>query len=371
MKKVGTAQEWKAAQEGEGGVWLETGFYEAGMNKRTGFYLEERDFVPVQPDRIYGKIPLFCQNAYQCFREGDRNLGILFSGPAGNGKTLAASVLAKECLKSGIPVIKVEVYYPGIGEFLMQFENTVMFWFENYDQNFVQIQPAAGKVSPQAELLKLFDGKEQKKKLFAVTCREIVGMEDTLLNRPERVRYHFYLTNPSVSSAKEYFKVQVGNVPVPEEEQKKAMHFLEKAQVNYDCLNALAQEMKKGSTFAEAAQILNLVPPRQERFDFKLYFENGEVLEAKRRLFDIFGKEEKRIRLMEGEELSEYSVCFFPKDCIYEEETGRLTFSPDKIRLICETKKGRNGKERIPALLVCRRTPPKEVHYVWTEENDK
>lgn len=370
MKKDGTTQEWKTAQEGGSGVRLETVFYEVGMNKKMGFYLEEKEDVRLQADRVYGKIPLFCKNAYKCFREGDRNLGILFSGPAGNGKTLAASVLAKECLKNGIPVIKVEAYYPGIGEFLMRFEDTVMFWFENFDQNFVQIQPAAGRVSPQAELLKLFDGTEQKKKLLTVTCREIVGMEDILLNRPERVRYHFYLANPSVASAKEYFKAQVGNVPVPEKEQIKAMHFLEKAQVNYDCLNALAQEMKKGGTFAEAAQILNLVPPRQERFDFKLYFENGDVLEAKRRLFDIFGKEEKRIRLMEGEELSEYSVCFFPKDCVYEEKTERLTFAPDRIRLICEKKKGKPGNERIPSLLVCRRTPPKEVHYTWAEEEN-
>lgn len=371
MTKDGTVQKWETAQEGRSGVRLETAFYEVGVSKKNGFFLEEKANDLLQADKIYGKLPSFCKRAYECFLEGEGNLGILFSGPAGNGKTLAASVLARECLRNGIPVVKAEAYHPGIGEFLMLFENTVMFWFEDFDLNFVQIQPAAGRVSPQTELLKLFDTKGREKKLFVVTCREIVAMEDTLLNRPERVRYHFYLDNPTVAAAKEYFKEQIGNAPVPEEEREKALRFLEKARVNYDCLKALAQEMKKGCTFAETAQILNLVPPRQERFDFKLYFQNGEFLEAKRRLFDIFGKEEKRIRLSEEEGLSEYSVCFFPGDCTYEEETDRLTFAPDKIRMICETKKGRNGNERIPALLVCRRTPPKEVHYTRAEENDR
>ena len=81
------------------------------------------------------------------------DLGVILSGDKGIGKSLFSKMLGIKAKESGIPVILVDEYIPGIANFLDDIEQTVMVLFDEYDKTFDE-----KKYNCQAEMLSLFDG---------------------------------------------------------------------------------------------------------------------------------------------------------------------------------------------------------------------
>lgn len=119
-------------------------------------------------------------NSKEYFKTG-KNLGVIYNGKKGAGKTVAAKVL---CNKLNLPVIVVAEYMDGLLEFIqsLDFECVVLIdeaekVFDNEDNEKDQL------------LLKVIDGVyNSSRKLYILTTNRL-SLNDNLISRPSRIRY--------------------------------------------------------------------------------------------------------------------------------------------------------------------------------------
>lgn len=124
--------------------------------------------------------------------------------------------------------------------------------------------------------LSLFDGTTSEKKLFVVTCNELYGLNDFIINRPGRFHYHFRFDYPTADDIREYLLDKL-NVKYYKEIDS-VIDFSRRISLNYDCLRAIAFEINKGVTFSEAIVDLNIMTTESEEYRVYLFFENGRSL---------------------------------------------------------------------------------------------
>lgn len=111
------------------------------------------------------------------FQKSGKNLGVIFNGLKGTGKTIAAKQL---CNRLGLPTIVVSKPVDGLLEFIqaLNFEAAVL------------IDEAEKTFDEESEiLLKMIDGVyNHRRKLYILTTNELT-MDDNLIGRPGRIRY--------------------------------------------------------------------------------------------------------------------------------------------------------------------------------------
>ena len=144
-----------------------------------------------------------------------------------------------------------------------------MILFDEFDKIFAE----TNDYDPQAEMLTLFDGVSQGKKLFVVTCNELRGLNDFLVNRPGRFHYHFRFEYPSDAEIAEYLEDKIDSAYY--NEIGKVISFAKKVNINYDCLRAIAFELQKGESFEEAIKDLNILRIEKEVYNLTIYFNDG------------------------------------------------------------------------------------------------
>lgn len=111
------------------------------------------------------------------FQKSGKNLGVIFNGLKGTGKTIAAKQL---CNMLGLPTIVVSKPVDGLLEFIqaLNFEAAVL------------IDEAEKTFDEESEiLLKMIDGVyNHRRKLYILTTNELT-LDDNLIGRPGRIRY--------------------------------------------------------------------------------------------------------------------------------------------------------------------------------------
>lgn len=128
------------------------------------------------------------------FVEGQKNLGVIFNGLKGTGKTIAAKVLSN---KMGIPVVIVNAPYEGLQNFIqsLMFECVVL--IDEAEKTFKN----DGEV-----LLKMIDGVyNEKRKLYLLTTNNLY-LDANLLGRPGRIRYIKQFGNLTSTAVNDYIK---------------------------------------------------------------------------------------------------------------------------------------------------------------------
>ena len=128
------------------------------------------------------------------FVEGQKNLGVIFNGLKGTGKTIAAKILSN---RMGIPVVIVDGPYPGLQNFIQSlcFECVVL--IDEAEKTFRE----EGEV-----LLKMIDGVyNEKRKLYLLTTNSLC-LDQNLLGRPGRIRYIKQFGNLTTNAINEYIK---------------------------------------------------------------------------------------------------------------------------------------------------------------------
>ncbi len=234
---------------------LPVGVYKADCGQFTGFFLERHPDIKIT-EKLYGSHKDKVNKILDAFPKFERNLGVIFSGDKGIGKSVAAKLMTELAVERGLPVILVNEYLPGISNFLNQIEQEVVVIFDEFDKTFEGGRDSEGR-DKQTELLTLLDGFGVGKKLFVVTCNNLYRLNDFLVNRPGRFHYHIVFSYPSDDEIREYltdkldteFHKEIDNV----------VAFSKRVDLNYDCLRAIAFELNNGLTFAEAIKDLNIV----------------------------------------------------------------------------------------------------------------
>ena len=158
---------------------LPKGIYEV-KESMTGYYLNRLGDSFVFNYKLYGINNEFIEYFIKTYNNTTGNLGILFNGIKGTGKTVTAEEL---CNRLKLPVIIVRSCKgeDDMLEFLAtQINFDCIFFFDEYEKEFKE----------SSSVLSFMDGvhNSQYRKIFLLTTNEL-EINNNLLGRPSRIRY--------------------------------------------------------------------------------------------------------------------------------------------------------------------------------------
>ena len=158
---------------------LPKGIYEV-RESMTGYYLNKLGDSFVFNYKLYGINNEFIEHFVKTYTNTTGNLGVLFNGIKGTGKTVTAEEL---CNQLGLPVIIVKSCKEAddMLKFLAtQINFDCIFFFDEYEKEFKE----------SSSVLSFMDGvhNSQYRKVFLLTTNEL-EINSNLLGRPSRIRY--------------------------------------------------------------------------------------------------------------------------------------------------------------------------------------
>ena len=128
------------------------------------------------------------------FVEDGKNLGVIFNGIKGTGKTLSAKLL---CNAIGLPVVIVQNDFKGLLPFLQSLNFECVVFIDEAEKTFK-------KGEDDDVLLRLIDGVyNAKRRLYILTTNQLT-LNENLLGRPGRIRYRFEFSNLLPQAIEEY-----------------------------------------------------------------------------------------------------------------------------------------------------------------------
>lgn len=302
--------------------------YLVNFDKMSGFFLSGFDEISVQ-EKVYGVHLEKTEKVLKSFELFERNLGVILSGAKGIGKSLFAKVLSVEAIKKGYPLLIVNTYIPGIADYLTSIQQEVVVLFDEFDKTFYSAKERDSMADPQSEMLTLFDGLSQGKKLFVVTCNELKNLNDYLVNRPGRFHYHFRFEYPTNTEIEEYLKDKIPASRYGEIE--KVVLFAQKVDLNYDCLRAIAFELSLGLSFEDAVKDLNILNLAQEYYGVTAVFSDGTKARRELRL-DLFDDREVRYEFTDTNNYDFY-VIFNPVDSYFDQLRGGTVIDGKDVKI--------------------------------------
>ena len=299
--------------------------YSVGFNPMTGFWLVKHDDLAINEDTIYGNHARRAEKILKSFAVSERNFGVILSGKKGIGKSLLARMIAEESIKAGIPVIIVDTAIGGISNFLSSIQQEVTIIFDEFEKTFSRNEDG----DPQVEMLSLFDGIDNGKKLFIITCNDPRQLNEFLINRPGRFHYHFEITCPSPDEIRAYMTDKLGSGW--EEDIEKIIKLSQMGSMTFDCLRAIAFDLKQGYPLEETLMDLNINYDNNSRYDITIRLSNGWVSTVYGRKINLFSNDEYDIGF-KSDDHNEYFATFTPSTDI-DFVNGNLVVDPKKITL--------------------------------------
>ena len=139
------------------------------------------------------------------FRESNKNLGVIFNGLKGTGKTIAAKLL---CNRIGLPVVVISKPVDSMLEFIqsLHFESIIL--IDEAEKTFREEQEV---------LLKMIDGVyNDMRKLYILTTNKL-SIDENLLGRPGRIRYIKEFSNLSAKAVNDVIDDNLKDASLKEE----------------------------------------------------------------------------------------------------------------------------------------------------------
>lgn len=240
--------------------------YKVCFSPMFGFSLIIHDDMSTS-EKIYGDTLKRAQKVLHTFEAFDRNMGVILSGIKGAGKSLFARVLAEQGREKGLPMIIVDSAYNGLSDFLTSIKQECIVLFDEFEKTFDDEE------GEQDSLLSLFDGVDNGKKLFIVTCNNYAALSEYFLNRPGRFHYHFTFGALDIKEITQYLEDNLIDAA------KKYIPDIIRASVasefTYDILRAVVFELNNGYDLTETLRDLNIERVPYMNFTFELEFDNG------------------------------------------------------------------------------------------------
>lgn len=292
--------------------------YKVCFSRIQGFFLEKYIEPNPREDKIYGDHTDKVNRVMNSFARANRNFGVILSGAKGIGKTLFAKLLGIESIKRNMPLLVVDRYIPGIASYLESIDQECMVLFDEFDKTFGGVRQADGEANPQTEMLALFDGVANGKKLFVVTCNVTRDLSDYLINRPGRFHYHFRFDYPTAEEVITYLK---DKLPIEQyKEIPEIVSFAGRVPLNYDCLRAIAFELADGSSFKDAVKLLNIVNLQSEKYNITAVMKDGRKATNNGMPLDLFNGQTVGLPLYAPQAGNVFDCNFDTAYCTYDPE---------------------------------------------------
>lgn len=174
----------------------------------------------------------------------DKNLGIIFNGFKGTGKTVAAKLL---CNQLDLPVIVVGDDFEGkLAQFIPSIGFECIVFIDEAEKIFNE---------DNRDLLALIDGVySQARKLFVLTTNHLY-INENLLGRPGRIRYIQEFRNLPVAAVKQYCEDNLKNKALTQE----VIDIVDSLEIStIDTLKAIVEEVNIFGSISTTAEIMNL-----------------------------------------------------------------------------------------------------------------
>ena len=255
MNVINTGASYEIYKENDINIYKELPpqTYKVFFNKDKGLYLEKVSDLETK-EKMYGKMQTKIKKVFFTWEQFTRNLGIILSGEKGIGKSLFARALCEEGVKKyNLPVIIVDHDYDGIANFIENIHQECIVLFDEFEKNF-HTDPSADDIISepisQSRLLSLFDGINNDKKMFIITCNYIDRLNKFLMDRPGRFHYHFKFVFPTIEESKQYLKDKINTQEIYDKYINEIIFFLSRKKVSYDSLRGIAFELNNGFLYS-------------------------------------------------------------------------------------------------------------------------
>lgn len=311
---------------------IPAGTYKVEFHPMMGFYLTQVTNFESTEEKIYGSHAEKIEKVLKSYNKFNRSMGIILSGKKGMGKSMFVQLIAEAVVQKEIPVIMVTKAYPGIADFIEEIEQECLVIFDEFEKMFAGNnergygqQQQAPNVEKQDNLLGLFDGTSQQKRLYAITVNDLSRVNEYMLSRPGRFHYHIRFDYPSTSEIQEYLGDKLD--PAYHGEINHVVSFANRVKLNYDSLRAIAFELNEGYSFKSAIGDLNILNTDDQRYNVKVAFTDGTTHDLKNQRLDLFAEEIRLDGYMGNGKY--FSLSFAPATII--EETLQMIVPADAI----------------------------------------
>lgn len=254
--------------------------YDINFSEMAGYSLIKREDLAIKESKIYGDRYKKVTKTFNSFEVSDRNLGVILSGRKGIGKTLFAKMIADESIRRGYPVIMVNTATPGIENFIAGIKQSVTVIFDEFDKSFCskfnEDDDYASPGGPQENLLGLFDGIDNGKKLFIITLNEFGRLSTYFKDRPGRFQYHFTISTPNYDEITEYLEDKI--LPEYKDTIPQITKLAIISSLNYDCLRAICFDINQGYSLDEVLEDINISSTSSCNYDVRYVCKNGTLL---------------------------------------------------------------------------------------------
>lgn len=174
---------------------LPVGIYSISLTM-TGYHLDKYADKFVFPYKMYGLQEDFIDHVIKTYNNTEGNLGIMFTGTKGTGKTVTAKELAN---KLNLPVIIVKDmgdHNQSMIEFLSGIEGDCVLFLDEFEKNFSESD---------STILQIMDGVYNSKyrKVFLLTTNAM-SINENMVGRPSRIRYVKKFENLDLKVVNEY-----------------------------------------------------------------------------------------------------------------------------------------------------------------------
>jgi len=257
---------------------LPASVYELVFKRGEGFFLSASGNRFNITEKLYGEVETITRKVLNSFETVKGNLGVLFSGPKGLGKSLTVRNICAEAIKKGFPVILVKEHFDGISRFIDTICQPVVVVFDEFEKIYPSIiKTDQNDLEGQDSLLNLFDTTLAGKKLFLLTCNDVRNITEYLINRPGRLHYHFRMHRLSIDEITEYCADNLS-----EENRKLIPEICSLGAVipdfSYDMLRSIIFELNTYQCgLPEARSVLNIDARLKSPFNYTVYFKSGKT----------------------------------------------------------------------------------------------
>ena len=177
---------------------------------KMGPKLTPLDDFKLSHGKIYGNSQVRANHIVEAFRKNDdeHNLGVLLSGGRGLGKTLTTRLVIEQ-LKDDYPVVVISEYMAGMVDFLSHLKNTIILMdeFEKFMSGNINDDDNENKQTKQESILSVLDGNTGSSgNLYLLTVNNTHKLDENLISRPGRIRYHYIYESENASVVRSYCK---------------------------------------------------------------------------------------------------------------------------------------------------------------------